>query len=55
MRERTRLTDAIDGYRQLENALEDTIGLIELAEEEDDQETLAEAEADLKRLQQKAE
>jgi peptide chain release factor 2 len=55
MRERTRLTDATDGYRVLENGLEDTIGLIELAEEEDDQETLAEAEADLERLRVQAE
>ena len=55
MRERTRLADAIDGYRELENALEDAIGLIELAEEEDDQATLAEAESDLHSLRAKAE
>jgi peptide chain release factor 2 len=54
MRERTRLTDAIDGYRELENALEDAVGLIELAEEEDDQDTIAAAEADLATLQTKA-
>ena len=55
MRERTRLTDAIDGYRALENGLEDAIGLIDLAEEEGDQETLAEAEADLEGLRARAE
>lgn len=54
MRERTRLTDAINGYRELENALEDAVGLIELAEEEDDQDTIAAAEADLAALQTKA-
>ena len=54
MRERTRLTNSIDGYRELENGLEDTVGLIELAEEEGDQETLEAAEADLAALQTKA-
>tara|TARA_R110002074_G_scaffold211364_1_gene380692 strand:- start:11 stop:1162 length:1152 start_codon:yes stop_codon:yes gene_type:complete len=54
MRERTRLTDSIEGYRELENELENCVGLIELAEEEDDQATIAEAEADLATLQQKA-
>ena len=55
MRERTRLTDAIDRYRTLENALEDGIGLIEMAEDEGDEEMLAEAEADLAALQEKTE
>ena len=54
MRERTRLTDSIDGYRELENSLEDSVGLIELAEEEDDQDTIVAAEADLATLQTKA-
>jgi peptide chain release factor 2 len=54
MRERTRLTNAIDGCREIENGLDDGIGLIELAEEEGDQETVAEAEADLAALQEKA-
>ena len=38
MRERTRLTDSIEAYRALENALEDSVGLVEMAEDEDDQE-----------------
>ena len=54
MRERTRLTASIDNYRELENSLEDAVGLIELAEEEGDQETLEAAEADLSALQTKA-
>ena len=54
MRERTRLTDSIDGYRALENSLDDAVGLIELAEEEGDEETLEAAEADLLSLQAKA-
>ncbi len=54
MRERTRLTDTIDGYRALENGLEDAVGLTEMAEEESDQETLEAAEADLAALQTKA-
>ena len=54
MRERTRLTDSIDGYRELENSLKDSVGLIELAEEEDDQDTIVAAEADLATLQTKA-
>ncbi len=55
MRERTRLAGAIEGYRELENALGDAVGLIELADEEGDQETLEAAEADLTTLQAKAE
>ena len=54
MRERTRLTASIDNYRELENSLEDAVGLIELAEEEGDQEMLEAAEADLSALQTKA-
>ena len=55
MRERTRLTNAIDGYRALENGLEDAVGLVDLAEEEGDQETIEAAEADIAALQEKAE
>ncbi len=54
MRERTRLTDSIEAYRALENALEDSVGLVEMAEDEDDQEMLAEAEAELAALQSQA-
>ena len=54
LRERTRLADAIEGYRKLEAELEDTLGLIELAEMEDDADVLAEADAQLKDLHQKA-
>ncbi len=55
MRERTRLTNAIDGYRALENGLEDAVGLVDLAEEEGDQETIEAAEADIAALKEKAE
>ena len=55
MRERTRLTNAIDGYRALENGLEDAVGLVDLAEDEGDQETIEAAEADIAALQEKAE
>ena len=50
MRERTRLRTAIDGYRGLEQELEDGIGLISLGEEEDDSAVIAEAEATLMEL-----
>jgi peptide chain release factor 2 len=53
MRERTRLADAVERQRALERELEDHVGLAELAEEEDDQETLAEVEAALAALKQK--
>ena len=55
MRERTRLTNAIDGYRALENGLEDAVELVDLAEEEGDQETIEAAEADIAALKEKAE
>ena len=47
MRERTRLGSAIESVAKIERELDDTIGLIELAEEEGDAATLAEAEAAL--------
>jgi peptide chain release factor 2 len=50
MRERTRLADAVDRQRALEQELEDHAGLAELADEEDDRETLAEVEAALAAL-----
>ena len=37
MRERRRLDESITAYRDIERELEDTIGLIELAEEEGDE------------------
>ncbi len=51
MRERTSLDQAISRYRGFEQRLEDAITLIELGEAEDDAATIAEAEADLGRLQ----
>ncbi len=52
MRERTRLAQAVERQRGLEQELEDQLGLAELAQEEDDAETLAEAEAALARLKE---
>jgi peptide chain release factor 2 len=51
MRERTRLDQAISRYRGFEQRLEDGVTLIEMGEAEDDAATIAEAEADLGRLQ----
>ncbi len=45
MRARQRLDDAITGYRALETALDDHVGMIELGEEENDQTVIREAEA----------
>ncbi len=53
MRERTRLADAVDRQHRLEQELEDSVALAELAEEEDDSESLAEAEAALQALQER--
>jgi len=50
MRERTRLRAAIDGYRGLEQELEDGTGLIDLGEQEGDSAVVAEAEAALTEL-----
>lgn len=50
MRERTRLDEAITGYRNLEQGLQDNLDLIELAEAEGDEEVAAEAEAALAEL-----
>ena len=50
MRERTRLDQAIAKYRGFERRLEDALTLIELGEAEDDEASVAEAEADLTRL-----
>jgi peptide chain release factor 2 len=53
MRERTRLADAVERQRKLEQELEDAVGLAELAEEEDDEGSLAEAETALQGLQER--
>ena len=55
MRERNRLERAISTYRALENQLTDAIGLIELAEAEDDKAMVADAEASLAGLRSSAE
>lgn len=54
MQERTRLENKISAVRDLEQELEDQSGYIELAEAEDDQDVLAEAEAHLERLLKQA-
>ena len=54
MRERSRLERGIEGYRSIERELDETLGLIELAEAEGDKAILDEAEATLKRLRQEA-
>jgi peptide chain release factor 2 len=53
MRERTRLADAIDRQKALEQEFLDHKDLAELAEEEGDQETLAETEAALAALRER--
>ena len=50
MRERQHLETSISTIRQIESELEDSIGLIELGEEEGDDAVVTEAEADLGRL-----
>jgi peptide chain release factor 2 len=50
MRERNRLDTAISGYRKIAAELDDALGLIELAEDEGDQEMVAEAEKQLDAL-----
>jgi len=50
MRERQQLQDAVEAVKRLEGELEDSTGLIELAEEEGDTAVLAEAEEGLRAL-----
>ena len=50
MRERGRLADQVEGVQRLERDVEDTLGLIELAEAEGDAATADAAVADLERL-----
>ena len=54
MRERQALVDAIDTYKSLGRELEDNVELIELGEMEGDAEVVAEAEAALRKLAQRA-
>jgi len=54
MRERQTLSDAVDGYRALAVELQDQTDLIELGEAEDDAEVVAEAEAALRALRDRA-
>ena len=50
MRQRQQLDDAIAAYRRLAQELDDTIELLELGEQEEDEDVVAEAEAALKAL-----
>ena len=50
MRERNRLDAAVTAYRKLERDLDDALALIELGESENDEATITEGEAELKRL-----
>ncbi len=54
MRERTRLDDAISGYRAIETELADGIALIELGEAEGDADVVADAESSIAELARKA-
>ncbi len=53
MRERTRLDQAISGYRSVEREFNDTVELIELGEAEDDQEVVEDAGKALTRLRKR--
>jgi peptide chain release factor 2 len=50
LKERTRLDNLVGGYNALDTDFHDALELIEMAEEEDDEETQAEAEAQLQRV-----
>ncbi len=54
MRERTKLDNAISGYRSLENGLADALELAELAEAEGDQEMVDDAENTIRQLRDEA-
>ena len=54
MRQRQQLERAIDTYKKLERELEDGVTLIELGEESEDSDTVAEGEAALKKLDEEA-
>src|SRR5581483_3193332 len=53
-RERSRLAAQVDAVRSLESDLEDAVGYAELADEEGDEASLAEARAQLKSLKDRA-
>jgi peptide chain release factor 2 len=55
MRERNRLDRALSEYRALENELNDSVGLIEMAEAENDKAMIADAESSLQGLRSRAE
>lgn len=50
MRQRQAMDRSVNGYKQLERELDDNLTLLELAEAEEDEATLGEAEAGLQRL-----
>ncbi|MCA8882699.1 MAG: peptide chain release factor 2 [Rhodobacteraceae bacterium] len=54
MRDRQMLVDAVETYKSLGRELDDNIELIEMGEEEDDADVIAEAEAAIKTLAQTA-
>ena len=54
MRERTHLENALDGYQELRQRLDDAVTLAELAEEEEDEAALADADAELASLREVA-
>lgn len=54
MRERTRLETAISAVRRMQSDFDDTLGLIELGEAENDAGIVSEAEAALRRLREEA-
>jgi len=55
MRERTRLDTSISAVRRIESNLNDTLEILELAEEEGDEDMIAEAEAALTSMKEEAE
>jgi len=54
MRQRQQLERSIDAFKRLERELDDSVTLIELGEESDDNATIAEGEAALKKLDEEA-
>jgi peptide chain release factor 2 len=54
MRERTRLDESLSAYSAIERELEDSVGMIELAEAEGDKDLVAEAEAGIAGLRSRA-
>jgi peptide chain release factor 2 len=54
MRERQMLADAISGFTELSQGLQDNIELIELGEMEDDQEIIDDAEASIQKIKKEA-